>query len=57
MIPSSRAVTIHLNDAVVLERALGPNDDRLFGLFHDAGKTEARVRHVTYRGAWKAPLP
>jgi hypothetical protein len=57
LIVSGRAVTILLNDAVVLERALGPNDERLFGLFHDAGKTEARVRHVNYQGAWKAPLP
>ena len=39
------------------ERSLESTNQRLFGLFHFADETEARVRNVTYRGQWPRTLP
>ncbi|HEX7448888.1 MAG TPA: DUF1583 domain-containing protein, partial [Pirellulales bacterium] len=50
-------VTLRLNDAEVYQRVLEPTNQRTFGLYHDAGQTEARVRNVRYRGAWPKSLP
>jgi tetratricopeptide (TPR) repeat protein len=50
-------VSVWLNDTAVYQRALEPGSPRLFGLFHFADVTEARVRNVRYRGNWPRALP
>jgi hypothetical protein len=50
-------VTVHLNGTEIYERTLEPSNRRIFGFFHDADQTEARVRTVRYRGAWPRTLP
>jgi hypothetical protein len=50
-------VTLTLNGTLIYERPLEPTNQRVFGLFHDIGQTEARVRAVTYQGAWPRQRP
>jgi Protein of unknown function (DUF1583)/Protein of unknown function (DUF1581) len=50
-------VTLTLNGETVAERPLEPANRRVFGLFHYADETEARVRNVRYRGEWPKTLP
>jgi tetratricopeptide (TPR) repeat protein len=50
-------LSLRLNGELVFERALEPTNQRLFGLFHYADETEARVRNLTYRGQWPHTLP
>ena len=52
-----QTVLIKLNDELVYEHKLTAPNSRLFGLFHYADKTEARVRKVTYRGDWPNRIP
>ena len=49
--------TLTLNGDQVAERLLEPTNQRVFGLFHYADETEARVRNMTYRGEWPKTLP
>lgn len=51
------AITLQLNGVDVYQRALEPTNQRVFGLYHDAAHSEARVRNVTYRGDWPKSLP
>jgi hypothetical protein len=46
-----------LNGTKIYEAPLSPDNNRIFGLFHWLGETEARVRAVTYRGNWPKSLP
>lgn len=41
-----------LNGVEVYERTIEPTNQRFFGLFHYTDRTEARVRGMTYTGAW-----
>ena len=50
-------VTLQLNGVEVYQRDLEPTNQRVFGLYHDAAQTEARVRNVVYRGDWPKSLP
>ena len=50
-------VTIALNKQLVYQRRLEPNNERTFGLFHYADRSELRVRKVTWTGAWPKELP
>lgn len=50
-------VSLRLNDEVVFERKLEPTNQRTFGLFHYADRTEALVRNVVWRGDWPRELP
>ncbi len=50
-------VRLTLNGQLVYERPIEPTNQRLFGLFHYADQTTARVRHVVYRGQWPRQLP
>ena len=50
-------LTLRLNDQDVYERPIEPTNQRTFGLFHYADEGEARVRNVTYRGAWPKQKP
>ena len=51
--------TVHLfvNGAEVYQRPIEPTNQRTFGFFHYADKTEARIRNVVYRGAWPRQVP
>jgi hypothetical protein len=50
-------VTLLLNGVEIYRRQLEPTNQRMFGFYHDASQTEARVRNVRYRGDWPKSLP
>jgi hypothetical protein len=50
-------VQLKLNDTLVYERKLEATNQRTFGLFHYADRTEALVRNVVWRGGWPRELP
>ncbi|MBY0395840.1 MAG: DUF1583 domain-containing protein [Thermoleophilia bacterium] len=50
-------LSLRLNGVEVYRKAVEPGGDRSFGLFHLADRAPARVRKVTYRGAWPRTLP
>ena len=50
-------IAVALNDQLIYERAIEPSNLRTFGLFHDANRTTARVRNITWRGNWPRELP
>ena len=50
-------LALNLNDVLIYERPVEPTNARTFGLFHFADESEARVRNVTYRGAWPRAVP
>jgi hypothetical protein len=49
-------VDLHLNGELIFTRELAPTNQRTFGLFHYADKTEARVRKLRWRGEWPREL-
>src|SRR5262249_35513789 len=49
-------VLLELNGVPVFERALEPNNDRLFGFFHYKDRTGVQVRNVVLRGDWPEKL-
>ncbi|MBC7964348.1 MAG: DUF1583 domain-containing protein, partial [Fuerstia sp.] len=49
--------TLHLNGQPICDADLDASNDRVFGLFHFADQTEARVRNVSMRGNWPLTLP
>lgn len=49
-------VTITLNDAVVAERKLEPENSRQFGFYHDKNATSVQVRNVVLSGDWPKSL-
>ena len=54
---SGDRLTLRLNDQIIYDRPIEPTNQRTFGLFHYADESEARVRNVTYRGAWPKEKP
>jgi tetratricopeptide (TPR) repeat protein len=46
------SVKIDLNGAAICEMPLPADAPRTFGLFHDRGRTAARVRNVVLTGSW-----
>ena len=50
-------VQLILNGHEVYERELEATNQRTFGLFHYADRTEARVRDIVWRGDWPRELP
>ena len=50
-------VKLTLNGEEVYERPIEPTNQRQFGLFHYTDQTEARVRSMTFAGAWPKKLP
>jgi hypothetical protein len=50
-------VRLMLNGQLVYVRKLEPANQRTFGLFHYADRTEARVRNVVWHGDWPRNLP
>ncbi len=49
-------VLLELNGVLIYERTLEPTNERTFGLFHYADKTEVRVRNAVMRGDWPKVL-
>ena len=50
-------VDLKLNGELVYQRQLEATNQRTFGLFHYADRTEALVRNVVWRGDWPRELP
>jgi hypothetical protein len=50
-------VRLSLNGQLVYQRPLEPTNQRTFCVFHYADQTEARVRHIAWRGEWPRELP
>jgi hypothetical protein len=50
-------VRIALNGTEIYERTIEPTNQRQFGLFHYADRTDARARGITHVGAWPKKLP
>ena len=51
------SVVVSLNGQQVCEAGIDALNDRVFGLFHYADQTEARVRNIHMRGNWPKTLP
>ena len=49
-------VTIELNGVLIYERRLEAANDRRFGLYHDKGRTDVRIRAAVLRGDWPESL-
>jgi tetratricopeptide (TPR) repeat protein len=49
-------VAVFLNDAKVFERSIEPENQRLFGFYHDKNRTEAQARNVVLTGPWPESL-
>ncbi|HEX7378002.1 MAG TPA: DUF1583 domain-containing protein, partial [Pirellulales bacterium] len=54
---AGETVGVWLNGVEVYRRDLEPTNERIFGFYHDAAHSEARVRNVIYRGDWPKKLP
>ncbi len=54
---NEQTVTLELNGQPICETSIDPANDRVFGMFHYADQTEARVRNVVMRGSWPTKLP
>lgn len=50
-------LSVELNEVLVYQRELEPENQRTFGLFRYADATEARVRNVIMRGDWPKAVP
>ena len=50
-------ILLMLNGQFIYERSLEDSNQRTFGLFHFADRTEARIRNVIWRGDWPKLLP
>ncbi len=50
-------VRLSLNDQVVYRCVLEPTNQRTFGLFHYADRTDVRVRNIIWSGDWPRELP
>jgi Domain of unknown function (DUF1583_N)/Protein of unknown function (DUF1583) C domain/Protein of unknown function (DUF1581) len=50
-------VDLALNGELVYQRELEPTNQRNFGLFHYADRTELRVRNITWGGDWPRAVP
>ena len=48
---------LSLNGELIYERPIDAGNQRFFGLFHDEGTSEARVRNIRHRGEWPKTLP
>lgn len=50
-------VQLSLNGQAIYRRELEASNQRTFGFFHYADRTEARIRNVVWRGDWPKQLP
>lgn len=49
-------VKLSLNDRLVYQRKLDGHDDRTFGFYHDACRSDVQVKNVVMRGDWPERL-
>ncbi|HUE70745.1 MAG TPA: DUF1583 domain-containing protein [Pirellulaceae bacterium] len=56
LVRKDATVELSLNDVLVYEFPLQPQEETRFGLFYYADQTEARVRNVVLRGNWPERL-
>jgi hypothetical protein len=54
---TGQRVGIQLNGMDIYERALEPDNHRIFGLYYEPDQTEVRARGIQYRGRWPDRLP
>ena len=54
---NEQAVTLELNGSPICKTSIDAVNDCVFGLFHYADQTDARVRNVVMRGSWPTKLP
>jgi Tol biopolymer transport system component len=54
---NQQTITLELNGQPICQTTIDVANDRVFGLFHYADQTEARVRNVVMRGSWPTKLP
>ncbi len=54
---SQQRAKLLLNGQQICECEIDSSNDRVFGLFHYADQTEARVRSISMRGNWPRTLP
>ena len=50
-------IALELNDVEIYRRPIEPDNDRLFGFYHNAAATTARVRAIVVSGDWPETLP
>ncbi|MEQ9408942.1 MAG: DUF1583 domain-containing protein [Fuerstiella sp.] len=50
-------LSLMLNRELVYERDLDPHNQRRFGIFHFADRSEVRVRNMVWSGDWPRELP
>ena len=53
---ADEALALSLNKQVIYQRRLRPQDERTFGLYHDADRSAVQVRNVVLRGDWPTRL-
>ncbi len=49
--------TLSLNDEVIYQRHVEPENGRQFGFYHDRRRSEVRVRNVLMTGNWPEKIP
>jgi len=54
---TDNTVQLALNGQAIYQRELEASNQRTFGFFHYADRTEAKVRNVVWRGEWPKQLP
>jgi hypothetical protein len=54
---AGNTVMLELNDELIYERVLEPENERTFGLFHFEDVSTVRVRNIVMRGDWPKTLP
>lgn len=57
MTVSGDTIDLYLNDVHVFQRPIEPDNQRQFGLFHYADRSQVDVRNVVWRGHWPKELP
>ncbi|WP_422924867.1 DUF1583 domain-containing protein [Singulisphaera sp. PoT] len=50
-------ISITLNDALIYERPLEPENSRTFAFYHEKDRTQVRVRGIVREGAWPEFIP
>lgn len=53
---SGATLSLELNGIKVYEHPLEPDNDRLFGVYHNSARTVAQVRDVVLKGKWPESL-
>jgi hypothetical protein len=57
LVVAGDVVRLVLNGTEIYERPIEPTNQRQFGLFHYADRSDARVRSISHVGSWPKKLP